>query len=51
MKASQVSHIGRVHLDVFWMVEGYRVGGGVERRGYERCRAAASEEGSGGGAV
>ncbi len=32
-EASQMSHIGLGHLDVFSMVEVYRVGGGVERRG------------------
>ncbi len=50
-KASQISHIGLGHLDVFSMVEFHRVGGGVERRGDEWCRAGASDDGSAGGAV
>ncbi len=33
--ASQMSHIGLGHLDVFSMVEVYWVDGGVERRGDE----------------
>ncbi len=41
-----MSHIVLGHLDVFPMVEVYRVGGGVERRGDERCRAGASNDGS-----
>ncbi len=42
-EASKMSHVGLGHLDVFSMVEVYRVGGGVERRGGERCRAGASD--------
>ncbi len=34
-EASQMSEIGLGHLDVFSMVEVYRVGGGVERLGDE----------------
>ncbi len=30
-EASQMSHIGLGHLDVFSMIEVYRVGGGVEQ--------------------
>ncbi len=50
-EASQMSYIGLEHLDVFSMVEVYREGGGVERRGDEYCRAGASDDGSAGGAV
>ncbi len=47
----QMIRIWLGHLDVFSMVEGYWVGGGVKRHGYERCRADASDDGSAGGAV
>ncbi len=50
-EASQMSRIGLGHLDVFLMVEVYRVGGGVERRGDELCRSGALDDGSAGGAV
>ncbi len=50
-EGSRLSHIGLRHLDVFSIVEVYRVGGGVERRGDEWCRAGASDDGSARGAV
>ncbi len=37
-EASQMSHLGIEHLDVFAMVEVYQVGGGVERRNDEQAR-------------
>ncbi len=43
--------IGLRHLDVFSMVEVYRVGDGVEQREDERCRAGASIDGSASSAV
>ncbi len=49
-EASQISHIGRGHLYGCAVVEVYRIGGGVERRGDERCGAGASNDGSAGGA-
>ncbi len=50
-EASQMSHIGLGHLDVFSTVEVYRLGGGVERRGDEWCRAGTPNDGSAVGAV
>ncbi len=50
-EASQMSHIGLGYVDVFSVVEVYQVGGGVERRGDEWCRAGASNDGSVGSAV
>ncbi len=50
-EASQMSHIGFGYLDVFSMVEVYRLDGGVERRGDEWCRVGTSDDGSAGGAV
>ncbi len=48
-EASQMSYLGLGHLDAFSMVEVYRVGGGVERRGGERSRDGASNDVSGAG--
>ncbi len=50
-EASQMSRIGLIHLHIFSIVEVYRVGGGMERRGDECCRAGAPDDGSVGGAV
>ncbi len=50
-EASQLSHIRLGHLDVFSIVQVYRLGGGVERCGDECCRADASDDGSVVGAV
>ncbi len=50
-EAYQMSHIGLGKVDDFSMVEVYRVGGGVERRGDKRCRAGASNDSSAYGAV
>ncbi len=46
-----MSHVRLGHLEVFSMVEVYRVGGGVERRGDEWCRAGTSNDGYASGAV
>ncbi len=50
-EASQMSHVGLGHLEVFSMTEVRRVGGGLERRGVERSRAGTTNHGSAGGVV
>ncbi len=50
-EVSQMGHIGLEQEDIFPMVGVDRVGGGVERRGDERCRAGAANDGSTGGAI
>ncbi len=50
-EASQMSHVGLGHLEVFSMTEVRRIGGGVERRGDERSQAGTPNNGSVGGAV